>query len=172
MSGMGTMKQQASRMPQQQPRAGQPLSEVQKQQLRATGCGGRQCGGSTSQRVFFQAQDPTRLAQITRQLKNRGCSQQCVDRGYSFYCCPPSQSQAIDEVIPEADVPVVDDIPMDPFMLEPGVDDMYMDAAAMAPIDEAAAVVPVAEGRRIPWLFIGVGVVGLGVIGYLLATRK
>jgi hypothetical protein len=70
------------------------------------------------------------------------------------------------------DVPIDAGVPMDPFMLEPGVDDMYMDAAAMAPIDEAAAVVPVAEGRRIPWLLIGVGVVGLGVIGYLLATRK
>lgn len=197
----GTMQQRPGTMQQRpgttQQRPGttqqrRPMSEERREQLKAAACDGELCPEEKKQKVFFRAADRTKHAEITQRLNQRGCTAQCTYQGFSFYCCPPQPGQDIAPGQDPEDVPLLDPSDIDPYLtddmmdtsaMDPFMDDMYADPymddamymqnGAMAPATLPSDAAPGAEEeKKPPWLLIGVGVAGVAVIGYLLATRK
>ena len=175
MTGLGAMQprvgmQQRTGM-QKRPGATQQQqqwTQATKERLKASACDGQPCPESAPQRHFFSAMYERNNPDITQQMEGRGCTQQCEQQGVTFYCCPTAQ-----EGMPAGapiDDPMFDfdamDTGMDPFLLDPMMD------TSLIPVDMTETVTVVEEEKKFPWLLVGVGVLGVGVIGYLLMTRK
>jgi len=114
------------------------------QRTRENACGGIPCSEG-SQRVSFRPDysDPAAVTAHEAELRERGCSVQCVDANVSWYCCPTA-TQVISTMV------------LSPESLE---------VAEPAPVPEET-VAPLEEPPGFPWGAVAVlGLLGLGIGG-------
>jgi len=169
----GRRTQQAGRI---QRRGGQqaarPLTDEMKARIRQAACGGQPCSDEMPQRHFFTAMYKQNNPDVTQRLEGKGCTQQCIQNGITFYCCPPQPKASNGNGVPSEEEMLFEETMLDDSGMDYGMDPGMIPDMAPPEMMNQIVVANGEEEKKPPWLLIGGGVLAVGIIGYLLATRK